>query len=107
MIPNRFARKLPPLGCLQRLVFEEFFSVDVTVFGWVILCKRRVQISASGVRIYFPEAFAFRTNYKWLLRKAEFWGLTGGQIILCDARAGGYYRHKADSCIEFLRGEVS
>jgi len=30
VIPNSFARKLPPLGCLERLIFQGIHLVDVT-----------------------------------------------------------------------------
>ena len=67
MILNRLARKHPPLGRLDRLMFQDLHLLYTIGWPGGFLGHGRVKVLASSKNIYFPEPFAF-----WALRRSRF-----------------------------------
>jgi hypothetical protein len=60
VIPDSLARKRPPLGRLDGLLFEDFHFADVIRLRRGFFFQDRVQVLASSNSIYLPEPLALR-----------------------------------------------
>jgi hypothetical protein len=67
VIRNRLARKHPPLGGLDRLMFQSLHPLYTIGLSGGFLGHGRVKVLASSKNIYFPEPLAF-----WALRRSRF-----------------------------------
>jgi hypothetical protein len=72
VILNRLACKHPPLGRLDRLMFQDLDLLYTIGLPGSFLGHGRVKVLASSKNIYFPEPFAFRAVRRSRFRKICF-----------------------------------
>jgi len=67
VILNGLACKHPPLGSLDRLMFQDLHLLYTIGLPGGFLGHGRVKVLASSKKIYFPEPLAF-----WAVRRSRF-----------------------------------
>ena len=71
VIPDSLARKRPPLGRLDSLLFQEFHFADAIRLRRGFLRQDRVKVLARSNSIYLPEPIAFRAVRRPFLRRSR------------------------------------